>query len=288
MFEPTMLAWHNGQIVERESAAPSIASHSLHLGIGVFDGMMAYWNGHSHNILEGDRHLERFRNGTNGMDLRFPWSHEDLCKGIYELLSHHPGEDLYIRPIAYRPAPQINVTGIDEMQTDVAIFGVHVPPAGQKAIACHISPIQRISGAAMPVHWKICGAYVNSYLVRREAEKAGFMEGIMLDRHGNIAEASAANVYFMEGDHLVTPEITPDIFPGITRTIIAGIAGRLGVDVQSRTISPDQLDGFSGAFLCASLMEIAPISRIGELAFATQTMPLFQAIRNEFEQLKRR
>ena len=98
LFEATQIAWHNGNLVQREQAAPSIASHSLHLGIGVFDGMMAYWNQDHYYIHQIDAHLERFRIGSHKMDLEFPWSNEELKLGIEELLSQLPPTDYYIRP----------------------------------------------------------------------------------------------------------------------------------------------------------------------------------------------
>src|SRR4028118_1401069 len=99
MLEATSIVWHNGRLVEREQAAPSIASHSLHLGIGVFDGIMAYWNGNHYYIHCLDAHLDRLRNGATQMGLEFSWSNADLKIGILSLLDQLPATNYYIRPI---------------------------------------------------------------------------------------------------------------------------------------------------------------------------------------------
>ncbi|NER31341.1 MAG: branched chain amino acid aminotransferase, partial [Symploca sp. SIO1C4] len=211
MFDASPLSWHNGKIVPREQAAPSVASHSLHLGIGVFDGMMAYWNRDHYYIHQIKEHLYRFQQGAQKMGLNLPWTIDELRSGIQSLLEEIPQKDYYIRPIVYRSVPQINVTGSDDMPIDVAIFGVTAPRNIDKALICHISPYERVSSLAIPVSWKICGTYVNSYLVRRAAEAKGFDDGIMLDRQGRIAEASAANLFLLQGNTLVTPQLTPDI-----------------------------------------------------------------------------
>jgi branched-chain amino acid aminotransferase len=269
MFEPSDLAWHNGKLVDREAAAPSIASHSLHLGIGVFDGMMAYWNGDHHLVFRQAAHLSRFRAGAARMGLEVRWSETELAAGIAALLERQSGVTVYVRPIAYRGGPQINITGSAAMPVDVAIFTVVAPRNTQRSLRCRISPYQRISAQAIPVHWKICGSYVNSYLARREAEGAGYDEAILLDRNGLIAEASAANIFFLAGSKLVTPAVTHDIFPGITRQVILEWANSCGVETEEVAIRPDTLAAFDGAFLCSTLMEIAPITSIDDVSYAT-------------------
>src|SRR4028119_551855 len=102
IFDVTPIAWYNGRLVQREQAAPSIASHSLHLGIGVFDGIMAYWNGDHYYIHSLEAHLDRLRNGSTQMGLEFSWSNEDLTLGILSLLDEVPVNNYYIRPIVYR------------------------------------------------------------------------------------------------------------------------------------------------------------------------------------------
>src|SRR5690606_18726156 len=122
MTQASTFAWHNGAIVEREAGAPSVASVSFHLGTGVFDGLMAYWNHDHYYIHHGEDHLERFIAGSARMGLQFDWSVRDLLEGIERLLELEPSGTQYIRPIAYRRAPELWVTGGKDRPVDISIF----------------------------------------------------------------------------------------------------------------------------------------------------------------------
>lgn len=282
-LEATPIAWHNGKLVEREQAAPSIASHSLHLGIGVFDGIMAYWNGDRYYIHRLESHLDRLRNGSTNMGLEFAWSNEDLKMGILSLLDEVPKTNYYIRPIVYRSVPQLNFS--DAMPVDVTILAVTIARDVDTSITCHISQYERVSGSAIPITWKICGTYVNSYLSRRAAELAGFNDAILLDREGRITEAAVANLFLLKKDTIITPALTPNIFPGITRATILDIAISEGIEVIERDIRPEELGNFDGAFLAATMMELKPLTSIHPYQYDSSTHPLFRRILEEFREI---
>ena len=283
IFEAAPIVWHNGKIVEREEAAPSIASHSLHLGIGVFDGLMAYWNEDHYYLHYVDAHLDRLRNGSSKMGLEFAWSNEDMKAGILAILEKIPATNYYIRPIVYRSAPKINFN--DNLPVDVTILAVTIARDVDKSFTTHISPFERVSGAAIPVAWKICGIYVNSYLARRAAEAAGFNEGILLDGEGRITEGSVANIFFLQKDTVITPKITPHIFPGITRATLIEMAKSWGIEVIERDIYPAELDKFEGAFLAGTLMELKPLASIDPYQYDSANHPLFHRFWQEFREI---
>lgn len=281
-FETAPIVWHNGRIVEREQANPSIASHSLHLGIGVFDGIMAYWNDHYY-IHRLDAHLNRLRHSAIQMGLGFSWSNEDLKLGLKSLLAELSPTNYYIRPIVYRKEPQLVFQ--EQMPVDVTILAVTIPRDVDKAIKCHISSYERVSGRAIPVTWKICGVYVNSYLSRRAAELAGFDDAIMLDQKGRITEATAANLFLLQSEKVVTPKLTANIFPGITRDTLLDIAESSQIEVIERDIRPDELGNFDGAFLAATMMELKPISAIHPYQYDTSNHPLFRLFLKKFREI---
>jgi branched-chain amino acid aminotransferase len=284
MHEVSTVVWLNGEIVERQEASPSISSVSLHLGIGVFDGLMAYWNRDHYYIHKGTEHFVRFCEGSARMNLRFPWSAGQLEAGMHALLDRSPPQTYYVRPIAYRGGPQIFLTGSEARPADVCIFGVPVERDSDRPMTCQISTVERTSCRSVPVTWKICGSYVNSYLARRQAETAGFDDAIMLDRSGNVTEASAANVFFIRGDTVVTPRLSGDVFPGITRTVILDLAAAAGLTCLERDLTPGDLDGIEGAFLCSTLMEIRPVSSLGAMSLATAMHPTFLNILTRFRE----
>lgn len=263
VYEPSAVAWHNGVIVPREASAPSVASPSLHLGIGVFDGIRAYWNRDHHYAHELNAHVRRFKDNSERLGLGFQWTEAELIDGCWRLLASLAPEDLYLRPIAFRPQPLISVTASRGLPMDVVIFAVRAPRDLQRAVSLHVSTIERVSGSAVPVTSKATGVYLNSYVARRQAEECGFDDALMLDRLGRITEASAANVFFLRGQSIVTPALTPDIFPGITRETVLRIAREMGCAVEEGALTIADIERFDGAFLASTLMEVCPVSRIG-------------------------
>jgi len=178
-------------------------------------------------------HLDRLRNGSTQMGLGFPWSNEDLILGV-SLLDEVPVNNYYIRPIVYRSVPQLNFS--DAMPVDVTILAVTIARDVDKPLTCHISTYERVSGRAIPVDWKICGTYVNSYLSRRAAEVGGFDDAIMLDQSGRISEATAASFSCKRHSHYTCAY--SEYFPGITRSTLLDVAKSLGLRWLSAMSAP--------------------------------------------------
>jgi branched-chain amino acid aminotransferase len=283
----TRYCWHNDEIVRSEDASPSVASISFHMGTGVFDGIMAYWNGDHYYLHEAAAHLERLVFGAERMGMTVPWTVARLDEGIRALLEREPGQTYYIRPIVYRGGPELWLTGAEGRPVDVTIFGVPVRRGPSEAVPCRLSSYERISSRAMPVRWKVCGLYVNSYLARREAERGGARDGLMLDREGRIAEASAANVFFIIPDGIVTPPLNDDVFPGVTRRVVLELCERMGIPHEERDLFPGDLAGCEGAFLCSTLMEIRAIPSIASAHYRTEQHPTFRKIAAGFYDLVR-
>jgi branched-chain amino acid aminotransferase len=246
---------------------------------------MAYWNEDHYYLHRAEAHLDRFRQGAGRMGLSFPWTTGQLLAGIHELLAHEPVGTQYIRPIAYRRAPELWVTGNDGMPVDTSIFTVRVARDIDAPISCHISPVERISSRAIPGHTKVSGAYVNSFNARKTAERAGFDDGLMLDREGRLAEASAANFFAIEHGRLITPPINPDVFPGVTRSTVIDLANEIGADFEEVDIRPSDLVEIDAAFLSSTLMEIRAISKIGDNVLATAENVLYRNILTSFRRL---
>jgi branched-chain amino acid aminotransferase len=287
MTEVSVHSWFNGQVGPLEQGSPSVASISFHLGTGVFDGMMAYWNGNHYYLHRIEDHLVRFREGAARLGLPIPWTIVELSEAISELLAVEPKGTQYIRPIAYRGGPELWVTGAEGRPVDVSIFTVKTDLVRDldKAMSCHISPVERISSRSIPKQTKVSGAYVNSLYARRTAELQGFDDGLMFDREGRLAEASAANVFLLRDDSLLTPPLNPDVFPGITRKVIFELAASAGIGIQEQNIAPIDLERADGVLLCSTLMEIRALDRIGDHLFNTLELPAFKRILTDFRRL---
>jgi branched-chain amino acid aminotransferase len=285
MGELTRHCWHNGQIVERAATSVSVASFSFHTGTGIFDGLMAYWNRDHYYLLEGKAHFERLRSGAAYMGMHVHWTAPQLIQATHDVLKDEPPRTYYIRPIVYRGAPELWFSAAESCPVDVSIFGIPLPRGVRDSVDCELSPIQRVSSRAIPVKLKICGLYVNSYLTRRMANAHGVKDGIMIDRDGHIAEASASNVLFIDDNGIVTPTLNEDVFPGITRQIIFGICRKFAIPCIERNIFPADVGTMRAAFLCSTLSELKPISRIDSTSYPSANHPTFRAIAAEYEAL---
>jgi branched-chain amino acid aminotransferase len=289
MTQASTHCWSNGQIKEREKGAPSVASISFHLGTGVFDGMMAYWNHDHYYLHRAEEHLIRFRHGALCMGLAFSWSIEELLAGITELLKHEPNGTQYIRPIAFRGGPELWVTGSEGRAVDVTIFTVRTESHRDinASISCELSSVERISSRSIPPQIKVSGAYVNSFLARKTAERSGFDDGLMFDRDGHLTEASAANVFLVTKDRLITPRLKPDVFPGITRQVVLEIARANGIEASEMELRRENLGDISGAFVCSTLMEIRGLAKLGAQSLPTAELPVYKTVVSAFRALTR-
>jgi branched-chain amino acid aminotransferase len=282
------IAWKNGELHDVHTISPSIASISFHMGTGVFDGMMAYPRKFGHQIFRGEDHFARFRYGAEKMGLKIEWTVDELLDGAKAIISDQPERTCYIRPIAYRGGPELWLTGAESRPTDVAIFCVPLDTTTLNAsLTCDISTIMRIPSSAIPVRWKVCGLYANSFLAKSSAEASGFDDGIMLDATGYITEASTANIFLLGQDYLDTPSLDLDVFPGITRLTILDICRVHNIKYREKRIPRADLNEYSGAFLCSTLREIRPISQLANRGLSTNLDPRYQIIVSEFERLTR-
>jgi len=277
------LAWVDGELVPREQGAPSLASSTFHMGTGVFDGLMAYWNGDHYHLHRADEHLERFKTGAARMDLPFDWEIAELEAGIRALLDTCPQRTHYIRPIAFRGAPEIMLVASRELPVSACIFAVEVERDVPDPMRGAIVPVERVSSRAIPVAWKVCGTYANSFLAQRMAFARGADVGVLLDGQGRLAEASTSNLFLIRDGGLVTPSIDADVFPGITRRSVLEIAERIGVAAVERPVDPSELASCDGAFLASTMLELRPFSAIDDVRLATAEHPLYRRIRAEFD-----
>lgn len=277
------LAWVDGELVLREQGAPSLASSTFHMGTGVFDGLMAYWNGDHFHLHRAVEHLVRFKTGAARMDLPFAWEVHELETGIRALLDTCPQRTHYIRPIAFRGAPEIMLVASRDLPVSACIFAVEVERDMPAPLRGAIVPVERVSSRAIPVSWKVCGSYANSFLAQRMAFARGADVGVLLDGDGRLAEASTSNLFLIRDGTLVTPSIDADVFPGITRRSVLEIAERIGVAAVERRVDPVELGRCEGAFLASTMLELRPFSAIDDVCFATAEHPLYRRIRAEFD-----
>lgn len=259
-------AFFNGEFVPIEQAQVSVMTAALNYGLGVFEGIRAYWNADDAQlyVFHLQEHMARLKRSCAIMFMDLPYSVDELCRLTVELLRHEGfREDAYIRPLVFKSDHTITVR-LNNMTDTFALyavpFGQYLPGAAVRAC---ISSWRRIEDNIMPSRAKVCGGYVNAALAKTEALLNGYDEAIVLGSDGQVSEASAANLYIVRHGALITPPITSDILEGITRRVVAELAqAELRVPVIERPIDRTELYIAEEAFFCGTGAEIKPIVEI--------------------------
>lgn len=259
-------AFFNGEFVPIEQAQVSVMTAALNYGLGVFEGIRAYWNADESQlyVFHLREHMERLHRSCKIMFMDLPYSVDELCDLTVELLRREGFcEDAYIRPLVFKSDHTITVR-LNNMTDAFALyavpFGQYIP--GTAVRAC-VSSWRRIEDNIMPSRAKVSGGYVNSALAKTEALLNGYDEAIVLSSDGHVSEASAANLYIVRDGALITPPITSDILEGITRRVVAQLAqAELGAPVIERPIDRTELYVAEEAFFCGTGAEVKPIIEI--------------------------
>lgn len=259
-------AYFQGNIVPMEEAKVSIATHALNYGTGVFEGIRAYWNP-SHRqlyILKGPEHYVRMLQSCRILKIHLPETVEDMMNATISILAKTGyEEDVYIRPLAYKADPVIKVK-LSGIRDELGIFTV---PLGQyldvnKGLHIGVSPWRRLDDNAIPTRAKACGSYINAALAVDDLMESGFDDGVMLTPDGHVAEGTAANLFMIRGDKLITSQVSDAILEGITRSSILELARHAGMQVEERAIDRTELYVADELFLCGTGVQVAPVTKV--------------------------
>ena len=256
--------WHNNELVDWENVKLHVLSHGLHYGSFVFEGLRVY----DGEIFKLEEHTDRFFYSAKRLDIKIPYSNDEINQATKKIVSIQKVEHGYVRPFAWRGSEMMAVSA-QKTKINVAIatweWGTYFDPKLKlQGIRLNISKWKRPAPDSIPWDTKASGLYMICTLSKHEAEREGYTDSLMLDYENNIAEATGANIFFKDkkGD-LHTP--IPDSFlDGITRRTVIEIAKSKNIKVHERKISPNELSDFVGCFLTGTAAEVTPISKIAE------------------------
>lgn len=258
----------NGKFLPEAEARLPLLTHGFHYGTGVFEGIRAYHEAASGEVLlfRPLDHYERMARNARLLHMSLPVPPEELVDVTTDLIRrNHFAEDVYVRPILFKSAARVGVTLPPEESLAVITvpFGKYVDT--RKGLNCMISSWRRLQDNSIPCRGKICGAYVNSALASHEARLRGFDEAIFLNEAGHVAEGSAENLFLVRQGRLITPDVSQGILEGITRdTLITLARAVLGLETEARTVDRTELYVADEVFLCGTAAEVAPVTRIDE------------------------
>jgi branched-chain amino acid aminotransferase len=283
---PRLGAWayFEGDVVPIGEATVSIATHALHYGTAVFEGIRAYKQEAGPTaMLFALEHYERLLRNARLLRAVVPETPDELVRITRELLrmNEHDG-DVYIRPLLYKAAPSIRVQ-LSDMHDRIAIFtmplGDYLPTGG---IRVTVSGWQRVSDSAIPARGKIAGSYVNAAFASEDAHAAGYDDAILLTADGHVAEASAANVFIVIDGQVVTPPLTDDVLPGLTRAAVLRIGRDAGHEMVERRVDRSELYLADEAFLTGTGAQVAPISSIDDRSVGSGEFPITLDIQRRY------
>jgi branched-chain amino acid aminotransferase len=260
--------WMDGKFVNWDDAKIHVLTHTLHYGLGVFEGIRCYLcHDGSSAVFRLTEHIDRlFYSAVIGM-MDIPFSREELCKAVLETLRVNKMKDGYIRPIAFISDGEMGLY-IREYPVRVVIacwpWGAYLGDEGLAlGIRAKISSYTRHPVNVAMTKAKICGNYVNSILAKREVISAGYDEAILLDAEGYVSEASGENIFMVKGGILKTTPST-SILKGITRDAIIEIARDEGITLVEERFSRDELYIADECFFTGTAAEVTPIREVDD------------------------
>jgi branched-chain amino acid aminotransferase len=264
--------WMDGKLLPAEQARVSVLAHTLHYGVGVFEGIRSYDCGDgTASVFRLEDHLQRLADSARICGLKLPFALPVLRDACVEVLQSNGLLDGYLRPILYQDDARLGGLG-SSPPVHVAVaaqaWGAYLGEDGLKnGIRTHISAYRRSGlGSSLPKA-KITGQYVLSTLAKREAIALGFHEALLMDDDGCIAEGSGENLFIVRDGVLKTPPTSSPILPGITRATTLHLARRgaerFGVsEIREEPITRGELVTADEAFFTGTAAEITPIREV--------------------------
>ena len=258
--------WMNGALIPWTDARVHVLTHGLHYASSVFEGERAY----AGVIFKLREHTERLVYSAKELGFKIPYTVDEIDAACVETLEANCLADGYLRPVAWRGSEMMGVSAQNNrINLAVAAWewpSYFDPEERLKGIRLDMAEYRRPSPETAPCHAKASGLYMICTLSKHAAESKGYADALMLDWRGRVAEATGANVFFVNNNVLHTPE--PDCFlDGITRRTVIELARARGLEIVERAIMPDEMENFSECFITGTAAEVTPVSEIGPYKF---------------------
>ena len=258
--------WMNGALIPWTDARVHVLTHGLHYASSVFEGERAY----AGTIFKLREHTERLIYSAKELGFEIPYAASEIDAACIETLEANGLVDGYLRPVAWRGSEMMGVSAQNN-RINLAIAAwewpsYFDPKERLKGIRLDMADYRRPSPETAPCHAKAAGLYMICTLSKHAAESKGYADALMLDWRGRVAEATGANVFFVDNGILHTPE--PDCFlDGITRRTVMDLARARGLEIIERAIMPEEMENFSECFITGTAAEVTPVSEIGPYKF---------------------
>lgn len=279
--------WMNGRLVAWKDATIHVATHALHYGTGIFEGIRAYATKDGSAVYRLPEHMRRLYDSCRVYRMEPRWPIEELTTAVLDTVRANGFRSCYIRPLVYRGVDNL---GLDPRPCPVdaaivvwewnAMFGSE---GLEKGIDVGVSSWNRLAPNTLPAMAKASANYANSALIKMQASLDGYGEAIALDESGLVSEGSGQNLFLVRDRVIYTPSIASSILQGITRDSVLVLARDLGFEVRETPIPREMLYLADEAFFCGTAVEVTPVRSIDRIPVgAAGRGPVTAAIQARF------
>ena len=266
--------WYDGKLVNWRDATTHVLTHTLHYGMGVFEGVRAYHTPKGTAIFRLQDHTDRLFRSAHILGMNMPYSKDEINEAQRAAVRENKLESAYIRPMAFYGAEAMGISA-KTLSTHIIVaawkWGAYL---GQEALDNGIR-VKTSSFSRHHVNITMCkakanGNYMNSILAHREAEQDGYDEALLLDVDGFVSEGSGENIFIIRKGKIYTPDLTSAL-EGITRDTIVQLANELGYQVIEKRITRDEVYSADEAFFTGTAAEVTPIRELDNRAIGNGT-----------------
>ncbi len=259
------LIWYDGQMVDWREAKTHVLTHTLHYGMGVFEGVRAYKAEQGTAIFRLEEHTKRLLNSAKILRMDVPWSASELNQAQCAVVRENKLESAYIRPMCFYGAEGMGLRA-DNLKVHCIVaawtWGSYLGAEGmERGIRVRTSSFTRHHVNITMCKAKANGNYMNSMLALREALQDGYDEAMLLDAEGYVAEGSGENIFIVRDGVIYTPDLTSAL-DGITRKTIFLLADELGLKIVEKRITRDEVYVADEAFFTGTAAEVTPIREV--------------------------
>jgi len=287
MLVPTEKIWHNGRFIPWNEAQIHVLSHVVSYGSSVFEGIRCYETKSGPAIFRLREHVRRMIDSAKIYRTEIPYTAEQLCDALCELVRVNRMSACYLRPIMLRGYGEMGVfPGHNPVEVFLACWewGRYL---GEDAIAqgvdvC-VSSWNRLAPNTLPALSKAGANYMNSQLIKMEALANGYQEGIALDRSGYVSEGSGENIFVVRDGKILTPPLGSSVLLGVTRATVFQLAADQGLQITETPIPRELLYIADEVFFTGTAAEISPIRSIDRITVgAGRRGPITEKLQKEF------
>lgn len=291
-FPGTGAVWMNGSLVPWKDANIHIASHVVHYGSGVFEGLRCYDTTRGPACFRLDDHLRRLMESARIYRMEPAYDAAAIRQAVIDTVLANGYKACYVRPVVYRGCDTLGVNPFP-CPVDVAVLvwewpSMFTTDALEQGIDVKVSTWTRIAPNTLPALAKSVANYANSQLIKMEALVEGYSEAIALDHHGTLSEGSGQNLFLVRDGVVYTPPLASSVLGGITRDSVVTIARELGFEVREQVLPREMLYLADEAFFAGTAVEVTPIRSVDKIKVGQGARgPITHAIQNRFFEIVR-